>query len=400
MSDTILANKLNLILPHLNERQRRLILAAEANAIGRGGVTEVAAATGVSRATVLRGQKELREEAVGDPERVRRPGGGRKRIRDKQPDLLTSIKRLVDPATRGNPESPLLWTSKSTRTIASELQKLGFSISHKVVAEILHQEGFSLQATRKTREGSDHPERDAQFHHLNAKVLARLREGLPVVSVDCKKKELVGDFKNGGREWQPKGTPEEVRVHDFIDPALGKAIPYGVYDVGLNTGWVSVGVDHETSTFAVETLRRWWGTVGRPAYPNADRLLICADGGGSNSSRARLWKLELAKFAAESGLEISVSHLPPGTSKWNKIEHRLFAYITMNWRGRPLVSLEAVVQLIAATTTREGLKVHAELDAGSYPTKVKVSDEVFATLPLVRDDFHGEWNYTLLPVPN
>jgi hypothetical protein len=270
-------------------------------------------------------------------------------------------------------------------------------VSHTVVAEILAEEGYSLQSVRKTREGRDHPDRDAQFAHINARVESFLTAGLPVLSVDCKKKELVGDFKNGGREWQPRGSPEESRVHDFIDPSLGKAIPYGVYDVANNIGWVSVGIDHETSAFAVETIRRWWINIGSEMYPDANRLLICADGGGSNGSRVRLWKAELARFASEVGLEVSVSHLPPGTSKWNKIEHRLFSFITMNWRGRPLVSREVILQLIRSTTTRKGLEVHADIDTGSYPLKVKVSDQDFDRLPIARDDFHGEWNYTLLP---
>lgn len=392
--------KLKSILGCLDERQRRLVLAAEANALGRGGVARVAEAAGVTRATIAKGQRELREGQQLEGGRVRRPGGGRKRSRSKQPKLVPALMALVDPETRGDPESPLLWTSKSTRSLAQELQKDGFDVSHNLVSELLKELGFSLQAVRKTREGGNNPDRDAQFNYLNARVQEHLMAGMPVVSVDCKKKELVGDFKNAGREWQPKGQPEEVRVHDFVDPVLGKAIPYGVYDVGRNLGWVSVGVDHETSAFAVETLRRWWQTMGQTTYPHANRLLICADGGGSNGSRVRLWKAELAKLAAETGLEIAVSHLPPGTSKWNKIEHRLFAYITMNWRGRPLVSHEVIVQLIAATKTREGLQVHAELDPGSYPTSIKVSDAEFAALPIVRDKFHGEWNYTILPTPN
>lgn len=397
MIDEALAVKLKSILGCLDERQRRLVLAAEANALGRGGVARVAEAAGVARATIAKGQRELREGQQLEGGRVRRPGGGRKRSRSKQPKLVPALMALVDPETRGDPESPLLWTSKSTRSLAEELQKDGFDVSHNLVSELLKELGFNLQAVRKTREGGNNPDRDAQFNYLNARVQEHLMAGMPVVSVDCKKKELVGDFKNAGREWQPKGQPEEVRVHDFVDPVLGKAIPYGIYDVGQNLGWVSVGVDHETSAFAVETLRRWWQTMGQSTYPQANRLLICADGGGSNGSRVRLWKAELAKLAAETGLEIAVSHLPPGTSKWNKIEHRLFAYITMNWRGRPLVSHEVIVQLIAATKTREGLKIHAELDPGSYPTSIKVSDAEFATLPIIRDKFHGEWNYTILP---
>jgi hypothetical protein len=293
--------------------------------------------------------------------------------------------------------SALRWTCKSTRALAEELGRNGFTVSHKTVAEILAEEGYSLQSLRKTREGSKHPDRDAQFRHLNAKVSDRLGAGLPVISVDCKKKENIGNFKNGGREWQPEGTPEEVRVYDFIDRELGKAIPYGVYDIARNVGWVSVGIDHDTGSFAVETIRRWWNNMGHEMYPDAAQLLICADGGGSNGHRLRLWKVELARFAAESGLEITVAHLPPGTSKWNKIEHRLFSFITMNWRGRPLVSLEAIVESISATKTRKGLEVHAQLDTGSYPTKQKVLDDELERVPLVRDKFHGDWNYTILP---
>lgn len=378
-----------------------MFLALEAKALGHGGIARVARVSGVTRATIRKGQAELRnvDEGMVPPDRARRQGGGRKRARDKYPGLVEALERLVAPETRGDPMSPLRWTTKSTRKLSQELAQQGFKVSHKTVAEILAEEGYSLQALQKTREGTDHPDRDAQFHHINGKVSSFLKSDLPVLSVDCKKKELVGDFKNGGREYQRKGAPGEVRVHDFVDKDLGKAIPYGLYDVGKNVGWVSVGVDHETAEFAVETLRRWWTNIGKEMYPSARQLLICADGGGSNGHRIRLWKLELARFSAEFGLDITVAHLPPGTSKWNKIEHRLFSYITMNWRGRPLVSREVILQLIASTTTREGLKVHAELNTGSYPTGQKVSDEEFATVPLIREEFHGDWNYKILAKP-
>jgi hypothetical protein len=307
------------------------------------------------------------------------------------------LEALVDPATRGDPESPLLWTSKSTRELGDELGAQGHRASHVSVGRLLRSRGYSLQALAKNREGRQHPDRDAQFRYLSAQVNAYLAAGDPVISVDTKKKELVANYKNGGREWQPKGRPEEVDVHDFPDPTVGKAIPYGIYDVGANTGWVSVGKDHDTAAFAVATLGSWWRRVGQPSYPDADRLLICADSGGSNGSRLRLWKVELARLAVETGLGITVCHLPPGTSKWNKVEHRLFAHISMNWRGRPLESHEAVVQLIGATTTRAGLTVHAQLDEGTYPKGVKITDKQMAALPLHKHDFHPDWNYTLAP---
>ena len=393
-----LAEKYESIAPLLDERQRRRWLGVEARALGRGGVSAVARATGASRSTVTAAVKELADPAAdaGTRGRVRRAGAGRPSVTATDPQLLAALEALVDPATRGDPMSPLRWTSKSTRTLAKELAGQGHAVAERTVAKLLHGAGYSLQAVRKTREGGTHPDRDAQFRYLSEQVNAHLRDGQPVVSVDTKKKELVGRYKNAGREWQPTGEPDQVEVYDFGGEA-GKAIPYGVYDLAANTAWVSVGRDHDTAAFAVATLRRWWQAMGRPLYPAADRLLICADGGGSNGSRVRLWKVELATFAAESGLAITCCHLPPGTSKWNKIEHRLFAHISINWRGRPLESHETVVQLIAATTTRTGLAVRAELDDGHYPSGVKVTDAQMAALPLDRHEFHGNWNYTLRP---
>lgn len=391
-----LAWKFALVFPHLDERQRRIMAAVEARALGRGGVSAVAKATGMSRSTVTSAVKELGEGLVVT-DRVRRPGGGAKSITEQDPGLLPALAALVDPATRGDPESALLWTTKSTRKLAAELGAQGHPVSHETVAHLLRDLGFSLQANAKTREGSTQPDRDAQFTYLNSQVADHQASGDPVISVDCKKKELVGTFKNGGREWQPAGEPEEVNVYDFPAMAEGKAIPYGIYDVATNEGFVSVGSDHDTAAFAVEAIRRWYGAMGRPTYPEATRLLICADGGGSNGSRNRLWKTELAALATATGLQITVCHLPPGTSKWNRIEHRLFSHISMNWRGRPLVSYDAIVQLIGATTTRTGLTVHAERDVGLYPTRTKVSDEDLAAVPLQRHAFHGKWNYTVHP---
>lgn len=384
------------IAPHLNERQRRLWVGTEARALGRGGVSLVARATGVSRPTVHKAQEELDDlpEMNG---RVRRAGGGRKRLRELDPGLEAALDALVDPDTRGDPMSPLRWTCKSTGQLALALTRGGHPVSAATVATMLHEAGYSLQGNAKTHEGNQHPDRDAQFRYLNEKATEFRDTGLPVVSVDAKKKELVGEFKNGGREWEPKGQPVEVKVHDFLDKELGKAIPYGIYDIERNVGWVNVGQDHETAAFAVESLRRWWRGDGELVYSNAGELLICADGGGSNGYRSRLWKYELGRFAAETGLSITVCHLPPGTSKWNKIEHRLFSHITMNWRGRPLTSLEVIVDLIGATTTKQGLKVHAERDLGSYPKGVKVSDAELAAIILKAHDFHGEWNYTIIP---
>ena len=393
--DAALAQKFATLLPQLDERQRRLLLAAEARALGRGGITRVARAAGVSRPTITRGLAELDQPAP--PGRVRQPGGGRRQRCERDPALLTALEALVEPDTRGDPMSPLRWTCKSTRQLAAALAQQGHAVSEWTVRRLLHEADYSLQAPAKTLEGASHPDRDAQFRYLNDQIKAFLAQGLPVISVDTKKKELVGAFKNGGREWQPAGQPERVNVHDFPDPALGKAIPYGIYDVGRNAGWVTVGQDHDTAGFAVASLRRWWEAVGHPAYPRADRLLISADGGGSNGYRLRLWKVELQHFADLTGLSVTVCHLPPGTSKWNTIEHRLFAHISTNWRGRPLVSHEVVVNLIGATTTQTGLRVRAELDQGVYPTKLKVSDEQLAAVRLTPHPFHGEWNYTIAP---
>jgi transposase len=386
--------------PLLDERGRRRLAAAEAMAAGRGGVSAVSRATGIARSTIGRALVELRAGAILQDNRVRRAGGGRKPLSETDASLLDDLRRLVDPATRGDPESPLLWTSKSLRKLAEGLRGGGHVIGHNLVGDLLRKLGFSLQANRKTREGTNHPDRDAQFRYINDRVKAALDAGEPAISVDTKKKELVGDFKNAGREWAPKGAPEEVRVHDFIIPELGRAAPYGVYDIGENAGWVSVGVDHDTATFAVNAIRRWWLLMGRVRYPDARSLTITADGGGSNGSRVRLWKIELQNLADELGLTITVHHLPPGTSKWNKIEHRLFSFITGNWRGKPLVSHQVIVQLIAATTSKAGLTVRCELDRNIYPAGVKVSDEDLDAIEIFRHEFHGEWNYTISPRPS
>lgn len=396
-----LAQKFANLWPHLNERQRRLVAGAEARALGRGGVSIVARAAAMSRPTVHKALAELEgsPEAM-TPQRSRRAGGGRKKAVVRDPGLVEALESLVDPDSRGDPESPLRWTTKSVRNLADALGEAGHPVSHVRVAEILHSLKYSLQGNAKTREGNQHPDRDAQFHYINELVKARLAAGLPVLSVDTKKKELIGKdpgYKNGGREWQPKGSPVEVGVHDFPDPAVGKAVPYGVYDVGANTAWVLVGSDADTAAFAVQALRRWWQSVGAAAYPDADALLVCADAGGSNSYRGRLWKTELAALATETGLTITVSHFPPGTSKWNKVEHRVFSAITMNWRGRPLTSHEVVVELIAATTTRTGLTIQAELDRGTYPKGIRISDAELAAAGVRPHPFHGEWNYDLPP---
>jgi transposase len=388
-----------MLSPFLNERTRRLHTAAEAAALGRGGIATVARATGVSRRAIAAGLAELHAPQAASASRVRRPGGGRKRAVQTDRTLQDDLERLIDPVTRGDPESPLRWTCKSVRKLAEELRRLGHATSHRMVAELLHELGYSLQANRKTLEGTHHPDRNAQFAHINAKVQAALQAGDPVISVDAKKKELVGDFKNAGREWHPAGQAVPVRVYDFIIPALGRVTPYGVYDMAQNTGWVNVGTDHDTATFAVESIRRWWYAMGQPAYPHARTLLITADGGGSNGSRVRLWKLELQQLANKTGLEIAVCHFPPGTSKWNKIEHRLFSFISQNWRGKPLVSHEVIVNLIAATTTQTGLKVVCQLDQNAYPAGLKVSKKAMEEINLRRDPFHGEWNYTILPSP-
>jgi len=383
--------------PHLDERGRRLFIASEAQSAGYGGIVNASRATGVARSTIGRGLKDLAASAALAPGKVRRPGGGRKSLTSASPQLLADLNSLVDPDARGDPMSPLRWTAKSLRRLARELRERGHKISHTVVGELLKQLNFSLQANSKTREGGDCPDRDAQFSHINASVKSALAENQPVISVDTKKKELVGDFKNNGREWRPKGCPEEVRVHDFLIKELGRAVPYGVYDLAANAGWVSVGVDHDTAAFAVQTIRRWWQEVGCARHPQATRLVITADGGGSNGSRVRLWKRELQMLANELGIPIQVHHLPPGTSKWNKIEHRLFSFITQNWRAKPLVSYRVIVDLIAATTTDTGLKVLCELDENCYPKGVAVSDAEMVALNIQRDSFHGEWNYTISP---
>ena len=384
----------------MDERTKRIWAATEARALGRGGVARVMEATGMSRQRIASGIREIESSgAAGVPAtgRVRAPGAGRKRLSDRDPGLAAALEKLVDPATRGDPEGPLLWTSLSAEKLAEALREQGREVSGRTVARMLRAMGYSLQANRKTTEGRQHPDRDAQFNHINRRARAFQRRGDPVVSVDTKKKELVGDFRNGGREWRPGGEPERVRVHDFKDEALGKAVPYGVYDLSADAGWVSVGVDHDTAAFAVETLRRWWRNMGSAAYPRTRRVLVTADAGGSNAARSRLWKAELQRFADETGLKVSVCHFPPGTSKWNKIEHRMFSRIAQNWRARPLVSREAVVELIANTTTRAGLTIRVELDENEYPKGIKVTDEQMAALFLARDKFHGDWNYTISP---
>ena len=384
--------------PVLDERLSRLWAGAEAEALGDGGIAIVERATGLSRTTIRAGRDELRAGvSVEDVVLVRRAGGGRPRIEDTTPEIVAVLESLVDPVTRGDPESPLRWTSKSTRKLATELTAQGYAVSAQKVGQLLTASGYSLQATQKTIEGTDHPDRDEQFAFINERVDLCHSRGAPVISVDTKKKELVGAFANGGREWQPSGDPVRVRVHDFIDPTLGKAIPYGVYDLAQNTGWVSVGIDHDTPAFAVESIARWWRYMGKPTYPDARELLITADAGGSNSARARLWKVELQRFADRTGLTISVSHFPPGTSKWNKIEHRLFCHITENWRGRPLTDHETIVQLIGSVRTASGLTVKAKLDTRIYPLGVKVPNTDMDNLLLTRAEFHGEWNYTIHP---
>lgn len=383
--------------PVLDEQGRRRLAAAEAQAAGHGGVSAVARITGIARSTIGRGLADLRSAVVPERGRIRRPGGGRKPLTVKDPSLIEDLRELVEPVTRGDPQAPLKWTAKSLRKLADGLRALGHRVSHNTVAALLRTLDYSLQANRKTREGTSHPDRDAQFDYINAQVKQALARGEPAISVDTKKKELVGDFKNAGREWRPKGTPEPVRVHDFLIKQLGRAVPYGIYDFGENAGWVSLGIDHDTASFAVNAIRRWWQMMGRTRYPNASSLTITADCGGSNGARLRLWKLELQKLANELKLSITVCHLPPGTSKWNKIEHRLFSFITQNWRGRPLVSYAVIVQLIAATTTKTGLKVHCEIDPNTYPAGIKVSDAEIACINLHRHDFHGDWNYTIIP---
>jgi len=392
----VLAAKFAVIFPHLDERQRRLLMAAEARALGHGGIRLVARAAGVRAATVSLGVDELDSgaEPLG---RARRPGGGRKRAADVDPGLVPALLALVEPQERGHPMSPLRWTTKSTRNLADELTRQGHKISADTVGDLLREEGFSLQGNAKTLEGKQHPDRDAQFRYISEQARDHQVTGDPVISVDTKKKELIGEFKNAGREWRPAGEPVATRTHDFPGDSEGKAIPYGVYDITGNTGWVSVGTDHDTAAFAVESIRRWWNAAGRASYPQARRLLITADAGGSNGYRTRAWKTGLAALAEQTGLQITCCHFPPGTSKWNKIEHRLFSHITMNWRGRPLTSHDVVINSIAATTTGTGLTVQARLDDGTYPTGVKVTNAQMAALPISHHPFHGDWNYTLHP---
>jgi hypothetical protein len=395
-------DKFELLRPLMNERLRRQWSACETLTLPRGGATLVAQATGLSRTTIWAGRKELRQQAELppediQPERIRAPGGGRHLAEDDDPALIRDLEALVEATTRGDPQSPLRWTCKSTRKLAAELGRLGHRVSHVTVAALLHDLDYSLQGNRKTKEGKEHPDRDAQFEHINRQVRAFQRQGQPVVSVDAKKKELVGDFKNPGREWHRRGHPEEVRAKDFPDKQLGKVIPEGVYDLAHNAGWVSVGIDHDTADFAAESIRRWWQEMGQPLYPRAKKLLLTADAGGSNGYRSRLWKVALQRLADDLGLRISVCHFPPGTSKWNKIEHRLFCHITKNWRGKPLSSRAVVVNLIGNTKTRTGLQIQAELDTNTYPTGIEVSDEELAAVHIVRDVFHGEWNYTIAP---
>ena len=383
--------------PHLDERGRRLFAATEARSAGYGGIATVSRITGIAASTIGRGLKELAQNIGGESGRLRRPGGGRKPLMATDPGLLPALLALVEPTQRGDPMSALRWTCKSLRRLAAELTAQGHPVSRTVVGELLAQQNFSLQANSKTREGGDHPDRDAQFLHIDQSVTEALAARQPVISVDTKKKELVGDFKNAGRAWRPKEAPEEVRVHDFLIKELGRAVPYGIYDLAANAGWVSVGMDYDTAEFAVQTIRRWWYEIGRIRYPDARHLVITADGGGSNGSRVRLWKRELHRLASEIGIDIKVHHLPPGTSKWNKIEHRLFSFISQNWRAQPLVSYRVIVDLISATTTDAGLKVQCELDTNVYPKGITLSDDEMDAINITRAEFHGEWNYTILP---
>jgi hypothetical protein len=397
---TRIRRKYKSLSPELDERRRRQWAAAEARDLGWGGVSAVAHATGLSRTTIIAGRGELvlpARQRAAEAMRVRHPGGGRRPLAETDPGLMAALEALVEPTSRGDPESPLRWTCKSIRRLADELTRENHPVGAVTVAKLLRQAGYSLQANRKTREGASHPDRNAQFEYINESVRRFLQRGQPAISVDTKKKELVGDFKNAGREWRPRGTPEEVRVHDFLIKALGKAIPYGVYDMLNNQGWVNVGIDHDTAQFAANSIRRWWSEMGQHRFPRAKELLITADGGGSNSHRSRLWKVSLQELADDLKLKLFVCHFPPGTSKWNKIEHRLFSFITHNWRGRPLTSHQTIVNLIASTTTRAGLIVKAALDTNHYETKIKVPDEQLARLRLKRHEFHGDWNYTITP---
>jgi hypothetical protein len=401
--DTVemIRHKFLALAPGMDERMRRQWAATEAAALGWGGVTAVAHATGLAWNTIKAGMRELHDRSEHPhramEDRIRRPGGGRKRLTETDPRLLAALEALVDPSTRGHPQSPLRWTCKSTAKLAEELTRQNHPVTDRTVATLLKEAGYSLQANRKTREGNQHPDRNAQFEHINQQVITFHKQRQPVISVDTKKKELVGDFRNVGREWRPQGEPHEVRVHDFIDSKLGKAIPYGVYDLASNEGWVSVGITHDTACFAAASIRRWWNEMGAARFPRARKLMITADGGGSNSSRNRLWKVVLQELTDELQLPLHVSHFPPGTSKWNKIEHRMFCFITNNWRGRPLTSLRTIVELIGATTTDTGLIVRAAIDATEYETGIKVSDEQLAQVNLKRSGFHGDWNYVIRP---
>jgi hypothetical protein len=389
-----LEHKYALLFPHLNERQQHLVAALDAEQLGRGGVALISRVTGFSRPTVYRAIRGLHQRPL-PVERIRQPGAGRKELVERDPQLIRVLETLIDPDTRGDPMSPLRWTCKSTRQLAEVLTAQGHPVSHAKVAQLLHDLHYSLQGNAKTKEGQQHPDRDAQFRYIQRRGKYFLGRGWPVISVDTKKKELVGNHANSGQEWQPEGEPEQVDVHDFPDPDVPKAVPRGVYDLQHNLGWVTVGCSHDTASFAVESIRRWWREMGQALYPQGEQALICADSGGSSGYRIRLWKVELQRWANETGLDVTACHYPPGTSKWNKIEHRLFSYITMNWRGRPLLSYRVVVNLIAATTTAAGLRVQADLDTEVYPTKVKVSDEQLATVDLHPHHFHGEWNYTI-----
>lgn len=389
-----LAKRYSAMLPFLDERQKRLVVASDAVLLGRGTISKLAKASGLSRPTIYKGLRDIRSKRAPDG-RTRSPGGGRKRLAERQPELLRRLEALVDPMTRGDPMSPLRWTCKSTRQLADELAAEGYPVSHTVVAELLADLDYSLQANVKALEGTDHPDRDEQFRYINGLVEHYLKGGLPVISVDTKKKELIGPYKNAGKTWRPAGTPQRVKVHDFIDKKVGKAIPYGVYDVGKDQGWVNVGRDADTATFAVESIRGWWRSMGKKLYPSASKILITADSGGSNGYRTRLWKVELQELADEIGKNITVCHFPPGTSKWNKVEHRLFSYISLNWQGKPLISHEVVVSLIGATKTRTGLQVKARFDPNGYPREVKVTAEELARVRVVPHKFHGEWNYTI-----
>jgi hypothetical protein len=394
ISDERLARFFEVVLPHMNEVQRRVVAGAMSEVLGRGGKTAVAEASGMSRNTIIKAEREV-AAGIEPRSRLREVGGGDKPLIDKQPGLLEALDELIGPETRGNPMSLLRWTSKSSTKLAGELGRQGFDVSARTVLRLLHRLGYSLRANAKVTEGAQHQDRDAQFSYLNDKAAEFLADGQPAISVDAKKKELIGDFENGGAEWQPAGQPERVRVHDFIDTELGKAIPYGIYDLKNNEGWVSVGDTADTAAFAVESIRRWWHAMGKQRFPDATRLLITADAGGSNGYRLRAWKVHLAKLAHETGLDITVCHYPPGTSKWNKIEHRMFSFITMNWRGRPLASLRTIVELISATTTTTGLTIQAADDPNWYPTGVKVTNAELADVPLVPHDWHGDWNYTI-----